>query len=58
MYVPFSRFMYPTLTLPNSHSVRSVAFAPNGTRIVLGFDDKTAQLWDALSVGAPMGKPL
>ena len=36
----------------NAHSnwIRSVAFSPDGTKIVSGSDDKTIKVWDA---GAP-----
>ena len=36
----------------NAHSdyVRSVAFSPDGTKIVSGSDDKTIKVWDS---GAP-----
>ncbi|KAF8809204.1 WD40 repeat-like protein [Phlegmacium glaucopus] len=33
----------------HSHSVLSVAFSPDGTRIVSGSDDNTLRLWDAVS---------
>jgi WD40 repeat protein len=33
----------------HSNQVRSVAFSPNGTRIVSGSDDNTLRLWDAVS---------
>jgi hypothetical protein len=38
-------------------SVESVAFSPDGTRIVSGSFDTTLQLWDAKS-GEPVGAPL
>ena len=36
----------------NAHSdiIRSVAFSPDGTKIVTGSDDKTIKVWDS---GAP-----
>jgi WD40 repeat protein len=38
-------------------SVRSVAFSPDGTRIVSGSGDKTLRLWD-VSSGQSIGAPL
>ena len=35
----------------------SVAFSPDGTRIVSGSDDNTVRLWDA-ATGQPIGQPL
>jgi len=37
--------------------VRTVAFSPDGTRVVTGSLDKTARLWD-VSTGAPLGKSM
>ena len=40
-------------------SVTSIAFSPDGKRIVSGSDDKTIRLWDAEtgeSLRAPLGK--
>jgi WD40 repeat protein len=41
----------------HKQSVKSVAFSPNGTRIVSGSDNNTLRLWDAKS-GQPIGAPL
>ena len=39
----------------NAHSdlIRSVAFSPDGTKIVSGSDDKTIKVWDS---GAPRAR--
>ena len=37
-------------TAAHSHWVMSVAFSPDGTKIVSGSDDKTINVWDS---GAP-----
>ena len=37
-------------TKAHSHFIRSVAFSPDGTKIVSGSDDQTIKVWDS---GAP-----
>jgi len=37
--------------------VQTVAFSPDGTRVISGSDDMTVRIWYALS-GAPIGEPL
>ena len=37
-------------TIAHSDTIRSVAFSPDGTKIVSGSDDKTIKVWDS---GAP-----
>ena len=46
----------PPLT-GHTDSVYSVAFSPDGKRIVSGSDDKTVRLWDA-ATGQPIGQPM
>ena len=41
----------------HSHRVTSVAFSPNGGRIVSGSRDETLKVWDA-GVGAPNSAPV
>ncbi len=42
-------------TNAHSHWVTSVAFSPDGTKIVSGSDDKTIKVWDS---GAPESSKL
>ncbi|KAH8835890.1 WD40-repeat-containing domain protein [Flagelloscypha sp. PMI_526] len=46
-------------TIMHGHTgwILSVAFSPDGTRIVSGSYDRTLRLWDA-STGVPIGEPL
>jgi len=57
--VPWARWRAgtPHLRIYTPSAVRSVAFSPDGLRLVSGSDDGTLQLWDALS-GQPIGPPL
>ena len=41
----------------HTDTVTSVAFSPDGTRIVSGSADNTVRLWDA-ATGQPIGQPL
>ncbi|PVF91048.1 WD40 repeat-like protein [Serendipita vermifera] len=47
----------PQVWQGHTDSVFSVAFSPDGQRIVSGSEDKTIQLWDA-NTGQPIGEPL
>jgi predicted oxidoreductase (fatty acid repression mutant protein) len=48
----------PLVTLVgHRHFVQSVAFSPNGTRVVTANEDNTAQVWDA-TTGKPVTAPL
>ncbi|MDS4014332.1 MAG: hypothetical protein RKP46_08240, partial [Candidatus Accumulibacter sp.] len=51
------RFAGLRLLLEQSSVVTSVAFSPDGRRIVSGSDDNTLRLWDA-ATGAAIGEPL
>ena len=45
-----------SLVLGHGREVKSVAFSPDGSRVVYGSDDKTLQVWDILSrkvIGSP-----
>jgi WD40 repeat protein len=46
-----------TVLRGHTHSVNSVSFSPDGTRIVTGSEDHTVRLWDAVT-GQPVGEPL
>ncbi len=47
----------PCPPLRHEKEVNSVAFSPDGLRVVTGSWDKTARIWDAVS-GKPIGGPL
>jgi len=47
----------PALWLEHRGTVKSVAFSPDGTRIVTASEDATAQVWDA-TTGKPLPPPL
>ena len=51
--------IYPYNFIPTGHtaSVNSVAFSPDGTKIVSGSWDKTIRIWDA-ETGVQIGNPL
>jgi WD40 repeat protein len=43
----------------NAHSnyIRSVAFSPDGTKIVSGSDDETIKVWDSSARAEPSNRP-
>ena len=43
----------------NAHSdwIRSVAFSPDGTKIVSGSDDGTIKVWDSSAPQSPQNRP-
>jgi WD40 repeat protein len=51
------RHLGERLVLGHADAVRSVAFSPDGRRIVTASWDKTARIWDA-ATGKPIGEPL
>ncbi|KAJ6491090.1 WD40-repeat-containing domain protein, partial [Mycena sanguinolenta] len=55
--VPNSWMSLEKILRGHDDSVQSVAFSPDGQRIVSGSNDKTVRIWDA-ATGAAIGKPL
>jgi hypothetical protein len=53
-YLKFSQLIF---VRENAAPITSVAFSPDGARIVSGSDDNTLRLWDA-NTGQPIGQPL
>ena len=51
------RLWIPGLPLRHSAAVQSVAFAPDGRRVVTGSADGTARIWDSVT-SEPIGVPL
>ena len=43
-------------TNAHSHMISSVAFSPDGTKIVSGSYDKTIKVWDSCALG-PQNRP-
>jgi WD40 repeat protein len=49
--------MKSSILTGHTHWVRSVAFSPDGSRIVSGSADETIRIWNA-TTGKQIGKPL
>ncbi len=60
IYKYYNCFPHPQQNLADAEFtewINSVAFSPDGKRIVSGYDDCTIRIWDA-ATGAQIGEPL